>query len=156
MREAIGKALQVVQPLLKKKEIRIRTWIGPGVGTINQDRRRVDQVLINLVHNAIKFTELGEVNIDCRAQEGWMESRVRDTGIGIQPEEMHRLFKPFQQIDTGPARGHDGTGLGLSICKHLVTAMGGTIEVASSKSGTTFTLRFPRKAGRQAATTSAA
>ena len=144
MREAIGKALQVVQPLLKKKEIRVRTWIGPGVGTINQDRRRVEQVMINLVNNAIKFTELGEVNIECRAQDGWLETRVRDTGIGIKPEEMHLLFKPFQQIDTGLARGHEGTGLGLSICQHLVTAMGGTIEVESQWGvGSTFKFTLP-------------
>ena len=144
MRQAIGKALQVVQPLLKKKDIRVRTWVGPGVGTINQDRRRVEQVLINLVNNAIKFTELGAVDIECRAQEGWLETRVRDTGIGIQPEEMHRLFKPFQQIDTGPARGHEGTGLGLSICQHLVTAMGGTIEVESQWGvGSTFKFTLP-------------
>ncbi|HEX5943156.1 MAG TPA: PAS domain S-box protein, partial [Anaerolineales bacterium] len=131
MREAIGKVLQVVQPLLKKKDLQVRTLIGRGVGTINQDRRRVEQVLINLINNAIKFTERGEVAIECEVRDGWLETRVRDTGIGIKPEDMHRLFKPFQQIDTGPARGHEGTGLGLSICHHLVTAMGGTIEVES-------------------------
>ena len=144
MREAIGKALQVVQPLMKKKDIPVRTRIGPGVGIINQDRRRVEQVLINLVNNAIKFTERGEVNVECQVREGWLETSVRDTGIGIKPEDMHRLFKPFQQIDMGLARSHEGTGLGLSICQRLVTAMDGTIEVESQwDKGSTFKFRIP-------------
>ena len=144
MREAIAKALQVVQPLLKKKNIQVRTLIGLNVGILNQDRRRVEQVLINLINNAIKFTERGEVEIECQVREGWLETRVRDTGIGIKPEDMHRLFKPFQQIDTGLARGHEGTGLGLSICHHLVTAMGGTIEVESQWGvGSTFKFTLP-------------
>jgi PAS domain S-box-containing protein len=145
MREAIAKALQVVQPLLrKKKEIRLGTWIGLNVGAVNQDRRRVEQVLINLVNNAIKFTERGEVNIECQVRDGYLETCVRDTGLGIKPEDMHKLFKPFQQIDTGPARGHDGTGLGLSICKHLVTAMGGDIHVESAWGvGSTFRFTLP-------------
>jgi PAS domain S-box-containing protein len=144
MWEAIGKALQVVQPLLKKKDIPVRTLIGPGVGIINQDRRRVEQVLINLVNNAIKFTEHGQMNIECQIRDGWLETRVRDTGIGIKPEDMHRLFKPFQQIDTGLARGHEGTGLGLSICERLVTAMGGEISVESQwGAGSTFKFTLP-------------
>jgi len=144
MRESIRKALQVVQPMMSKKDIAARTRIGPGVGTINQDRRRVEQVLINLVNNAIKFTERGEVNVECQVREGWLETSVRDTGIGIKPEDMHRLFKPFQQIDMGLARGHEGTGLGLSICQRLVTAMGGRIEVESQWGvGSTFRFILP-------------
>jgi PAS domain S-box-containing protein len=145
MREAITNALQVIQPLFARKQnIQLRTRIGPGVGVLNQDRRRVEQVLINLVNNAIKFTEHGEVNIECQVRDGWLETRVQDTGIGIKPEEMHRLFKPFQQIDTGLARGHEGTGLGLSICQHLVTAMRGEISVESRWGvGSTFRFTLP-------------
>ena len=145
MHEAIAKALQVVQPLLlKKTEIQLRTSIGPNVGTINQDRRRVEQVLINLVNNAIKFTERGEVNIECQIRDGWLETCVQDTGIGIKSEELHRLFKPFQQIDTGLARGHEGTGLGLSICQRLVIATGGEITVESQWGvGSTFKFTLP-------------
>jgi len=146
MRQAIEKALQVVQPLLQKKLLRLTTSIGPGVSIITQDRRRVEQVLINLINNAIKFTERGEVTIECQVREGWLETRVSDTGIGIKPEDMHRLFKPFQQIDTGLARGHEGTGLGLSICERLVTAMGGEISVESQWSaGSTFKFTLPVK-----------
>jgi signal transduction histidine kinase len=69
---------------------------------------------------------------------------VRDTGIGIKPENMPKLFKPFQPLETGLTRSHEGTGLGLSICKHLVTAMGGEITVESQWAvGSTFTFTLP-------------
>ena len=118
--------------------------IGSSVSMINQDRRRVEQVLINLINNAIKFTDRGDVQIECQVRDGWLETRVRDTGMGIKPEDMQRLFKPFQQIDTGLARGHEGTGLGLSICQRLIIAMGGTINVESKWGvGSTFTFTLP-------------
>lgn len=144
MRQAIENVLRVAQPLLQKKDLLLRTSIGLNVGTINQDRRRVEQVLINLVNNAIKFTERGEVNIECQIRDGRLETCVRDTGIGIRLEDMPKLFKPFQQIETGLARNHEGTGLGLSICKRLVTAMGGEISVESQWGvGSTFTFTLP-------------
>jgi len=131
MRQAIESTLRVLHPLAQKKNLELVTSIGSGVGIINNDRRRMEQVLINLVNNAIKFTERGMVRIECQIREGWIETSVHDEGIGIKPEDMDRLFKPFQQIDTGLARGHEGTGLGLSICKRLVAAMGGEITVES-------------------------
>jgi PAS domain S-box-containing protein len=144
MRQAIENVLRVAQPLLQKKDLLLRTSIGLNVGTINQDRRRVEQVLINLVNNAIKFTERGEVNIECQIRDGRLETCVRDTGIGIRLEDMPKLFKPFQQIETGLARNHEGTGLGLSICKRLVTAMGGEISVESQWGvGSTFKFTLP-------------
>jgi PAS domain S-box-containing protein len=144
MREAIESSLRVVQPLLQKKNLQLSTSIGGSVGVINQDRRRVEQVLINLVNNAIKFTEHGAVEIQCQFKEGRLETRVRDTGIGIRPEDLEGLFKPFRQIDSGLARSHEGTGLGLAICKHLVTAMGGEITVESQwGAGSTFRFILP-------------
>lgn len=144
MRQAIENVLRIVQPLAHKKNLQLVTAIGARVGTIHNDRRRVEQVLINLVNNAIKFTERGEVRVECQIREGWLETSVHDTGIGIQPEDMDRLFKPFQQIDTGLARGHDGTGLGLAICKRLVSAMGGRLTVESEWGvGSTFQFTLP-------------
>ena len=144
MREAIESSLRVVQPLLQKKNLQLSTSIGGSVGVINQDRRRVEQVLINLVNNAIKFTEHGAVEIQCQFKEGRLETSVRDTGIGIRPEDLEGLFKPFRQIDSGLARSHEGTGLGLAICKHLVTAMGGEITVESQwGAGSTFRFILP-------------
>jgi len=144
MRQAIESALRVVQPLAQKKGLQLITSMGTGVGIINNDRRRVEQVLINLVNNAIKFSEHGKVTIECQLRAGRLETRVRDHGIGIKLEDMDKLFKPFQQIDIGLARGHEGTGLGLAICKSLVTAMGGEINVQSQwGSGSTFKFTLP-------------
>ena len=91
----------------------------------------MEQVLINLLSNAIKFTEQGEVRIECDVENGWLVTRVIDTGIGIRPEDVDTLFKPFRQVDSGITRQYEGTGLGLSICKRLVEAMGGRIQVES-------------------------
>lgn len=144
MRQAVESALRVVQPFAQKKELQLETSIGSDVGIINSDRRRVEQILINLINNAIKFTERGEVSIACQLRNGWLETSVHDTGIGIKPEDTDRLFKPFQQIDTGLARGHEGTGLGLAICKRLVAAMGGEIAVESQWGvGSTFKFTLP-------------
>jgi signal transduction histidine kinase len=144
MRRAIESALRVVQPLAQKKKLRLIISIEPGVNTINSDRRRVEQVLINLVSNGIKFTERGAVRIECKIRNGWLETSVHDTGIGIKAEDRERLFKPFQQIDTGLARGHEGTGLGLAICKRLIDAMGGEISFESQWGvGSTFRFTLP-------------
>jgi signal transduction histidine kinase len=105
----------------------------------------VEQVLINLVDNAIKFTEKGEVQIECQVNDDWLVTRVIDTGIGIRPEDMGTLFKPFRQIDTTLARQHEGTGLGLSICHRLVEMLGGKIWAESKEGvGSTFTFTLPR------------
>ncbi|HXQ38164.1 MAG TPA: PAS domain S-box protein, partial [Anaerolineales bacterium] len=144
MRQAVESVLRIVQPLAQRKKLQLVTSIGSGVGTVDNDRRRVEQVLVNLANNAIKFTERGEVSIECQIRNGWMETSVHDHGIGIKPEDMERLFKPFQQIDTGLARSHEGTGLGLSICKRLITAMGGEITVESQWGvGSTFKFTLP-------------
>ena len=144
IRQAVESVLRIVQPLAQKKHLQLATSIGAGVNTIQNDRRRVEQVLINLVNNAVKFTERGTVSIECQLRDGWLETSVRDSGIGIKPEDMHRLFQPFQQIDTGLTRGHEGTGLGLAICKRLVTLMGGEITVESQWDvGSTFRFTLP-------------
>ncbi|HKY53148.1 MAG TPA: ATP-binding protein, partial [Anaerolineales bacterium] len=144
MRQAIESALRVVHPLAQKKNLQLETSIGSGVGIINNDRRRVEQVLINLINNAIKFTEHGHVRVKCQVINGWLETTVQDEGIGIKAEDMGRLFKPFQQIDTGLARVHEGTGLGLSICKRLVSAMGGELTAQSEWGvGSTFKFTLP-------------
>ncbi|ENO95956.1 multi-sensor hybrid histidine kinase [Thauera phenylacetica B4P] len=118
-------------------------------GLLRGDGLRIEQILINLVSNAIKFTERGEVALRVRVEELEaarlrVHAEVRDTGIGIAPEVQARLFAPFTQADAGIARRFGGTGLGLSICKRLVELMGGAIGVHSEAGlGSTFWFDLP-------------
>ena len=128
-------------------------------GQLRGDGLRIEQILINLVSNAIKFTERGEVSVRVRTDEVEeaqlrVHAEVRDTGIGIAPEAQARLFAPFTQADAGIARRFGGTGLGLSICKRLVELMGGAIGVRSQPGlGSTFWFELPleRVAGSEPA-----
>ena len=89
-------------------------------------------MLLNLLSNAVKFTEQGEIVVSGRLSEpGRVQLSVRDTGIGIPKDRMHRLFESFSQVDASTTRRYGGTGLGLAISQRLVELMGGTIEVES-------------------------
>ncbi len=108
------------------------------------DAKRLRQVLINLVGNAVKFTDQGAVTVSARRQGTGIVVAVRDTGIGIDPAFLPRVFDPFQQGDSSYARRHDGTGLGLTISRELARAMGGDITCESVPGqGSTFTLALP-------------
>jgi signal transduction histidine kinase/ActR/RegA family two-component response regulator len=108
------------------------------------DAKRLRQVLINLVGNAVKFTDQGAVTVSARRQGAGIVVAVRDTGIGIDPAFLPRVFDPFQQGDSSYARRHDGTGLGLTISRELARAMGGDITCESVPGqGSTFTLALP-------------
>ena len=146
MRDLIEKVARTLNDPAEEKGLMLFAQVAPEVSQITSDRRRVEQVLTNLVNNAIKFTEKGEVRIECQINEGQLVTRVIDTGIGIKPEDMNKLFKPFQQIDTGLTRQHEGTGLGLSICKKLVERLGGEISVESEwGKGSKFAFTLPIK-----------
>jgi signal transduction histidine kinase len=129
--DSIRKAIQSVQPLADKKGICLVMRAASGVGQITSDRRRVEQILLNLLNNALKFTEAGEVRVECHLDNGRVVTQVTDTGIGIKPEDIGRLFQPFHQLDSGLTRQFEGTGLGLAICRRLVELLGGTISVES-------------------------
>ncbi|MBI4877127.1 MAG: PAS domain S-box protein [Acidobacteria bacterium] len=142
--EAIRRAAQTVAPLAGKKQLRLAVQVAPEVGRIDSDRRRVEQILLNLLNNAIKFTDRGQVRVECNLGDGVIVTRVTDTGIGIQPDDLGKLFQPFRQLDGGTARLYEGTGLGLAICKRLVEQLGGTISVESEWSaGSTFQFTLP-------------
>ena len=144
LRTSIEKAVKLVEPLAEKKSIELRLDIADDVATVTTDQRRLEQVVINLLNNAVKFTEKGNIKMVCSKEQDHYLLSVSDSGIGIQPEELPNLFRPFHQIDTGLSRKHDGTGLGLSICKKLVVMMGGTIDVSSQwGQGSIFTVRLP-------------
>ena len=144
--EAVHKAVLTAKPLADKKHITLDAQVAPEACTINADRRRVEQVLLNLLSNSIKFTEKGGVRVECGPRDGRMLIRVVDSGIGMRKEDLEKLFKPFQQIDTGLSRQYEGTGLGLSICKRLTELMGGTIGVESEPGkGSTFSVTLPEE-----------
>ena len=144
VRESIEKMMETMTPLAEEKGLALVTELAPEVGQITSDQRRVEQILINLVNNAVKFTDKGEARVHSEISDGWLVTRVTDTGIGIKPEDMGKLFQVFHQIDSGLTRRHEGTGLGLSICKKLVELLGGEIRAESEfGAGSTFTFTLP-------------
>lgn len=124
---------------IHKKKLEFMYELGEGVpAAISSDLTRLRQVLVNLVGNAIKFTEQGEIQIRVRSlgkEDGKdvIQFEVKDTGIGIPKEKIGRLFKSFSQVDASTTRKYGGTGLGLAICKKIVEAMGGRIWVESEE-----------------------
>jgi hypothetical protein len=148
LRSSIEKMVKLVTPLADKKGLDLRVNISENTGAISSDQRRLEQVILNLITNAVKFTEKGHAAIACRNENDHYLLSVSDTGIGMKQEELPHIFQPFHQIDTGLARKIEGTGLGLSICKKILDMMGGTITVESQwQQGSTFTVRIPRQPG---------
>jgi signal transduction histidine kinase len=116
---------------------------------MNADQMRLRQALLNLMSNANKFTERGAISIDAREQQengrDWITIAVADTGIGMTPEQMGKLFQEFSQASSTTASKYGGTGLGLAISRRFCQMMGGDITVASEPGrGSTFTIRLPR------------
>jgi signal transduction histidine kinase len=119
-----------------------------GVGHMRADRYKVHQVLVNLLDNAAKFTQQGQITLHAERRPGpdgdWILFRVADTGVGIPGEQIDKLFEPFDQSVAVPAHGRRGTGLGLPLCRRLCDLMGGEISVESEPGqGSTFTVRLP-------------
>ncbi|MCX7974224.1 MAG: PAS domain S-box protein, partial [Candidatus Aminicenantes bacterium] len=141
---SIRQVMEVAKPLAEAKNLFLEAEIDPEIGEITSDRRRLEQILLNLISNGIKFTEKGGVRLDCRKAEQEVIIRVSDTGIGIKPEDFDRIFQPFSQLDTGLTRQYEGTGLGLTICHRLAQLLGGKLSVESEYGkGSTFQLILP-------------
>lgn len=144
LRVSIDKVVAIVRPLAEKKELALRVEIAPEIGAWTSDPRRIEQILLNLLNNAVKFTERGEVVLAATLAAGTLRVAISDTGIGMRPEDIGQLFQPFRQIDSGLTRHHEGTGLGLAICRRLAALLGGSIEVLSQPGrGSVFTLALP-------------
>ena len=143
--ELVEDVLELLAPAAHGKKLELVSIIDDNIpATRNGDPTRVRQILVNLVGNAVKFTQQGEVVLHVSRSEGnELKFAVSDTGEGIPPEKISDLFKPFIQVDNSTARRHGGTGLGLAISHRLAELMGGVLRV-SSKSGTgsTFTLEI--------------
>ena len=140
--QSLKKLANSILPQAEMKGIKIMCECPPLC--INADQRRFEQVVLNLISNALKFTEEGSISISCKMEEDFLRVSVIDTGIGIDAKQFDKLFLPFQQIDTGLTRKYDGSGLGLSICQKLVHLMGGEISVQSEVGkGSSFSFTVP-------------
>ncbi|MBT6003620.1 MAG: HAMP domain-containing protein [Candidatus Marinimicrobia bacterium] len=139
-------AVSSLRPFAEKKSLRLRHNIETDLPKLYSDKRRLEQVLINLINNAIKFTEEGEIMVSCYLKEDFLNIDVFDTGIGISEKDLETVFETFRQIDTGLDRVKEGSGLGLAISKKLVELLGGTISVVSEPGvGSTFSILLPIK-----------
>jgi PAS domain S-box len=134
-----------VAPKLGEKRLRYTVdSCGAGV-TVTIDQAKVEQVLINLIANAVKFTDEGRIHVACQVDDDTVGIEVRDTGRGIRPELLEKIFEPFEQGDRSLTRTAEGAGLGLSISRQLGRAMGGDITVESALGkGSVFKLTLPR------------
>lgn len=139
-----------IQPLVAKKSNKLEILQPENPGTMISDITRLKQVLFNLLSNACKFTENGVISLALSVEdELWMKFEIRDTGLGMTPEQMEKLFQPFAQADASTQKKFGGTGLGLVISRKFCQMMGGDILVASEPGkGTTFTVRVPREVGK--------
>ena len=131
--------------LAHTKEIELVRSLDSSQVVIEADVRALEKILVNLLNNAIKFTDKGgRVTIECRALEQQAEIRVTDTGIGIPHDEQAHIFDRFHQVDGSSTRRFRGTGLGLALVKELTELMGGVVEVNSAPGrGTCMTVRLP-------------
>ncbi|MBT9489145.1 MAG: PAS domain S-box protein [Rubrivivax sp.] len=139
----IQEVLALLKPAATAKGLALAADL-PGTLPLTTDRRKLYQVLVNLVNNAIKFTPRGEVRVHAWRADGDLHVAVQDTGIGIPPEQLGALFQPFRQLDASLRRTHEGTGLGLYLSQRLMALLGGRIEVRSEPgSGSCFTAVLP-------------
>jgi signal transduction histidine kinase/putative methionine-R-sulfoxide reductase with GAF domain len=135
-----------VEPLASQKNLTLTTEIAKDLPTGYGDERRLAQVLLNLVGNAIKFTEVGEVAITASRSNGSFSVAVRDSGPGVDPAHQTKIFEEFQQVDNTSTRQKGGSGLGLAISKRIIEMHGGRIIVDSTLGkGATFTIKLPIK-----------
>ena len=144
----IEDVVNTVQPLVGRNRNRLRIDGGVQLGRMYSDELKLRQILVNLLSNAAKFTEAGEIALSVRrltqSDGEWLEFAVRDTGIGIAEDQLARLFTDFTQVDSSTTRKYGGTGLGLAISRRFCQRLGGDITVASEVGrGSAFSVRIP-------------
>jgi len=147
LRELVEEVLSLMRPRAQQRDLTFEAEFMPGVPeTICTDPLRLRQVLVNLVGNAIKFTEEGGVRVIIRGnrQHSWLSVEVIDSGVGISPQKLDKLFQPFEQGEAGMARRYGGSGLGLALCKRFIEMLGGRLSVASTLGeGSAFWFNLP-------------
>jgi signal transduction histidine kinase len=150
IKEVVYTAMTSVESLAAEKQLKMAVELGPDLPIGRGDERRMAQVLLNLLGNAIKFTDAGEVRVRVTSSDGDFLVAVSDTGPGISDEDQAKIFEEFQQADSSSTKQKGGTGLGLSIAKRIIEMHGGRIWVESSLGkGSTFWLTLPVHVGHQ-------
>ena len=140
----VDQVATTVRPLVEKNANRLTVQCAEGVGAMHSDATRLRQVLLNLLSNASKFTDHGQITLDVTRDGGDVVFRVRDTGIGMTPDQLSRLFEAFTQAEASTAAKYGGTGLGLAISRRFCQLMGGDVAVESTAGkGSVFTVRIP-------------
>lgn len=144
----IEDVVSIVKPMIEKNANRLEVLCPKDIGSMHADQTRIRQGLFNLLGNASKFTERGKITLSVARAETESTSRltfsVSDTGIGMTPEQIQKIFRPFTQADNSTTRKYGGTGLGLTITKRFCQIMGGDVTVESEYGvGTTFTIHLP-------------
>ena len=139
---------ETIQPLASQNSNTFTVNVAPDLSPVHADCTRLKQCLLNLLSNACKFTQAGEVDFSITQEQvhgqEFVVFRVADTGVGLSDDQAARLFQPFSQADASTTRKFGGTGLGLAITKNLCEAMGGSIDLQSQLgAGSTFTIRLP-------------
>jgi ligand-binding sensor domain-containing protein/signal transduction histidine kinase len=141
----LEETIEFFRPQASTKNLELRFKSPPPPVEARLDKKSLHRIMNNLIGNALKFTEDGYIAIELTAHDDDIEIRVEDTGSGIDPAFLPRIFEAFRQESSGPERQHEGTGLGLAITKHLIELMDGDIGVKSKPGdGTCFTIRLPR------------
>jgi two-component system, OmpR family, phosphate regulon sensor histidine kinase PhoR len=144
LNEVIANAAKIFEQAIKQKGLGFTVNVDAGVPVFKGDFFRFEQVFINLIDNAVKYTEKGGINVSARRDNGNIRIEVADTGLGIPPEHLPRIFERFYTVDKSRSRKLGGTGLGLAIVKHIVLMHGGTITAESSPgTGTKFIIIIP-------------
>jgi PAS domain S-box-containing protein len=151
----INDVASTLKPLVEKNANTLQVHLAPDLGTMHADLTKVRQSLFNLLSNASKFTQNGTISLDAApvVKDGarWIAFRVVDTGIGMTPKQIDKLFQPFVQADASTSRKYGGTGLGMTITQHFTKMMGGEISVASEPmAGTAFTVLLPTEVKTEA------
>jgi len=148
----IRDAIAAVEPQIKAASNRLTLTLPDAPPRARTDAFRLGQCLINLLSNAAKFTQDGEIELAVRVEDGMLVCTVRDTGVGIPPDRIAALFEPFVQGDSSVTRRYGGTGLGLAITRDLARAMGGDVDAAPARGGgSIFTLRVALRLGGEPA-----
>src|SRR5262249_2611634 len=151
--DVVQTAATSMEALAAEKSLRLTLDVPHDLPVGRGDERRLVQVLLNLIGNAVKFTEAGEVRVTARAASGSFRVDVSDTGPGVPPEHQERIFGEFQQIDASSTKTKAGTGLGLAIARRIVEMQGGRMWLSSvSGAGSTFSFTVPVRVEHGAAT----